>query len=133
MKKVLIVDDDAGVRNFLKAGLEEFYEINLASDGLSAVNLCNEFKPDLIILDVVLPDILGMEVLKKIKENCTDCIMPKILILTGAANFYAKKPSKAYQAELEAKELWIKQYGVSDFLSKPFSFDLLLSKIKSLL
>lgn len=132
-KKILIVDDDMGIRDFLTIGLEETYDLKTAEDGANAIETCKKFKPDAIILDVVLPDMFGMEVLKKIRETPEDFGDPKIMVLTGAADLSKGSKVRAHEAEIEARDLWVQQYGVSDFLSKPFDLEMLLKKVEGAL
>ena len=70
MKTILIIDDDPLIRKTLAAHFssEEDYEITLAEDGREGLQKYEENSPDLVILDIRLPDINGLEVLRKIKE-----------------------------------------------------------------
>ena len=80
MKKILLIEDEVGVVSFIKKGLEEIgYEISVAFDGSTALSMVKNNEFDLLILDIMLPDINGLEVCKKVRE--TDKIIP-ILFLT---------------------------------------------------
>ena len=69
-RKILIVDDEPGIRNLISAYLrKEGYEIFEADDGEKAVKAAHAFKPDLIILDIMLPGINGLEVLTQIRRE----------------------------------------------------------------
>lgn len=68
MKKILLVEDEAHVVSFIKKGLyEEGFEVTVAFDGKSGLNLALENNFDLIILDIMLPEINGYEVCKEIR------------------------------------------------------------------
>ena len=68
--KVLVVDDDAWMRSVLADLLPaEGYEVEQASDGTSAIRLAKEDRPDLVILDLVLPEMSGLDVLRELKKD----------------------------------------------------------------
>lgn len=69
MKKIMVIDDEVGFTRLLKANLEETgsYAVNVENDGARALESVEWFKPDLILLDVVMPDIDGFEVADQIK------------------------------------------------------------------
>lgn len=102
MSKVLVIDDDKNICELLKLYLiSENFEVSLAHDGSSALDKVEETKPDLIILDVMLPVINGWEVLKLIrKDSNTPVIMisaldtteNKIMGLDNGADDYIVKP-----------------------------------------
>lgn len=103
MKKVLLVDDQAAIRRLISEVLEEDFEMMLASDGDDAVDAAKEFKPDIILLDIGLPSISGIDLIPIFKK-----VSPKskILMLTGSIS-----NSTINQA---------KSLGVSGFIEKPF-------------
>ena len=112
--KVLIVDDEPSIINIINAYLKpEGYEIFTASDGNQAVKAAHVFKPDLIILDIMLPGIDGIEVLSKIR-----------------------KESDAYVILLTAKTEEVDKVvgltvGADDYVTKPFSPRELTARVKS--
>ncbi|MCD7711323.1 MAG: response regulator, partial [Firmicutes bacterium] len=69
-KKILIVDDDEGIRNMIRVilGKEQFRRLSVAETGTDAVRHCREWQPDLVILDIMLPDMDGYEVCRRIRE-----------------------------------------------------------------
>lgn len=68
MKKVLVVDDEESIRELYRADLtDEGYEVGLAADGRQALLLLDSFRPNLVTLDIKLPDIDGIEVLRRIR------------------------------------------------------------------
>lgn len=117
MKKIVLIEDESSVVSFIKKGLQEFgFEISVAFDGSTGIKLVDENDFDLIILDIMLPDINGLEVCKEIrKKNKT---VP-ILFLT------ALDSSENIVLGLES--------GGDDYLVKPFKFIELVARIKSLL
>ena len=112
--KILVIEDEKGISNFLKQGLEEEgYEIYLAGDGKMGLDLANSVKPDLILLDWMLPKMFGLEVCKAIRQ--TDSKTP-ILFLTA---------KDTVQETIEGLKA-----GANDYIKKPFSFEELLLRIK---
>lgn len=107
MKKVLVVDDEAPLRLLISATLEdEELEICEATDGLAGLEMAQKILPDLIVLDMMMPGITGLEVCKKLKDS-PETRHIKVLLLT------AKGQQKDREAAWEA--------GVDFFLAKPFS------------
>lgn len=83
MKKILFIEDESALQKTLGEILrQEDYEIISALDGETGLRLANAKKPDLILLDLVLPRIHGFEVLKKLKENAETKAIP-VLVLTN--------------------------------------------------
>jgi two-component system response regulator ArlR len=112
--KILIIEDEIGISNFLKQGLEEEgYEVMIASDGLSGLQLAMKKSVDLILLDWMLPKLSGLEVCQKIRTK--DTTIP-IIFLT------AKDTIQETIIGLKA--------GANDYIKKPFSFEELLELIK---
>ena len=75
-KKILVVDDEEHVRQLFKEELtEEGYEVFLAADGAEAIRMVDEVKPDLVTLDVRMPGMDGIEVLRVLKEKKRDLPM----------------------------------------------------------
>ena len=115
--RVLLVEDDSGVSRFIKKGLkEEGYVVDAAFDGEEGLHLALSQTYDLIILDILLPEMNGYEVLRKIREK--GVVIP-VICLTAK----------------DEKEDIIKglELGADDYLVKPFSFSELLARIKAVL
>lgn len=111
---ILIIEDEPGICNFLKEGLEEEgYTITIASDGIMGIEKFNRIKPDLVLLDWMLPGLLGIDVCKEIRKHDSDT---SILFLT------AKDTVKETIEGLRS--------GANDYIKKPFSFEELLERIK---
>lgn len=114
--RILVVDDDPEIVSFLKRGLTfEGYTVDTAGDGAEALAKIREREPDLVILDVMMPGIDGIEVAKRLRKASA---IP-ILMLT------AKGTVADRVAGLDS--------GADDYLVKPFAFDELLARMRSLL
>lgn len=121
-KKLLIVDDEAHIRMLLEQSLEELededVEILQAANGLDALTLIREEKPNLVFLDVMMPKMNGMEVCSKVKKELgmTEIV---IILLT------AKGQEVDKQQGLEV--------GADEYMTKPFDPDAILRKAKQVL
>ena len=118
-KNILVVDDEPDVVELLKYRLE-FSDFNVitAKDGLEAIKKINEKKPDLVVLDIMMPKLDGFEILKRIKFEPEKFEIP-VIILSAKAGF-----------EDIAKALDI---GAVDYITKPFSGDHLIKSIEKAL
>jgi len=106
VRSVLIVDDEVGVRESLKMILKKDYDIFLAKDAEEAFLQIKEHSPDVILLDIILPDLDGLKVLEKIKQN-----EPDIVVIMITATNTAK-------TAVEAMKL-----GAYHYVTKPFDND----------
>jgi two-component system copper resistance phosphate regulon response regulator CusR len=114
--KILVVEDEQKVAEVLKRGLtEEGYEVEIAAEGMTGLQLAQSGKFDLIILDINLPLMNGLDLCKKLREN--DELTP-VLILTALGM------SDDIVTGLEA--------GADDYLAKPFRFNELYARIRAL-
>src|SRR6266566_4407147 len=89
MKKMLIIDDDRIVASIYRNRFQaEGFQVQLADDGESGLAAVKQFRPDLVILDLMLPKLSGVEVLKRIRADQTTKALPVIILsnayLTGA-------------------------------------------------
>ena len=75
MRSVLIVDDEIGVRESLKIILNNDYEVFLAKNAEEAFSQIKEHSPDVILLDIILPDLNSLKVLERIKQNEPDMVV----------------------------------------------------------
>ncbi|EKD27066.1 MAG: hypothetical protein ACD_79C00896G0002 [uncultured bacterium] len=133
-KKILIVDDEISLRESLGLVLEgSGYDLFFAENGNTALEMCKKVKPDLILLDIYLPDRFGMEIVKIIRSVESLYGDPKIIIITGIANSLEDSKIKSSDAEDTARALWKKQYDVADFFTKPFNFEVLINRINEIL
>jgi two-component system, OmpR family, response regulator len=119
-KRVLIVDDDPAIVEMLQDLLtrDGRFEVRSASNGFDAGALTQEFRPDILLLDFMLPDINGNVVCQRIR-NDPDLSNTKIIIVSGAIS----------EAEIEG----LRTSGVDDFIKKPFDVDKLISRMVELL
>jgi DNA-binding NtrC family response regulator len=106
VRSVLIVDDEVGTRESLKMILKKDYEIYLAKDAREAFFQINEHFPDVILLDIILPDLDGLKVLEKIKQK-----EPEAIVITITA-------TRTVKTAVEAMKL-----GAYDYITKPFDVD----------
>jgi DNA-binding response OmpR family regulator len=112
--KILIVEDDIKISAFLKKGLqEEQYTVDCCYDGEEAYYLITTHTYDLIILDLMIPAVNGVDLCKKLRDNN---ILTPIIMLTA-------------KSSIEDKILGL-NIGANDYLAKPFSFEELLARIK---
>ncbi len=115
--RILVVEDDKKVAGFIKKGLEEeTYAADVAYDGEDGLHLGSEGQYDLIILDIMLPKIDGLEILSQLRDQGRDT---PILLLT------AKDAVDDRVAGLNK--------GADDYLTKPFAFSELLARVRVLL
>ena len=117
-KKILIVDDEPEMLDLLKIHLgNNKYDIVSAMEGESCLKTAASEKPDIIILDLLLPGISGIEACRRLKENDDTKDIP-IIMLTAAGNDMASKGLEK---------------GAVSFITKPFDISNLLSKINAAL
>lgn len=115
-KKILAVDDENDVLLIIKTALiSEGFEVKTASGGADALSIAADFVPDLMILDMMMPEMTGFEVLKQMREQSALKQVP-VIMLTGVAD--KEKIREAINV------------GVSYYIVKPFEFHDLISKVK---
>ena len=116
MEKVLIVEDDEGIADFVNLELKhEGYETVLAFTGRQALDLFEKENPDLILLDIMLPELSGLEVLRRIRKSSRT----PVILLTARGETYDKVNG------LNA--------GADDYLAKPFEIEELLARMSAVL
>ncbi len=106
LRSVLVVDDEVGARESLKMILKNDYEVFSAKDAEEAFLHVKERSPDVILLDIILPDLDGLKVLEKIKQNDPDVV---VIMITA---------TKTVKTAVEAMKL-----GAYDYVTKPFDID----------
>ena len=116
--KVLIVEDNEELLQILNTLFSPFYQVILAGNGEEGLRKANEEKPDLIVSDVMMPLMSGMEMCMKIKNNIELCHIPVVLLTA-----------------LDSIEYNIEgfQQGADDYISKPFNMEMLLLKVRHLI
>jgi DNA-binding response OmpR family regulator len=118
-KKVLIADDNENIREALTYLLEdEGYQLGLAKDGAETIQKVREFRPDILFLDIMMPEINGYDVCRTIKSD-PDLKNTYVIMLTA----------KGQVAEQERG----KEVGADEYVVKPFSPMEILTKIKNIL
>jgi DNA-binding NtrC family response regulator len=114
MKKILVIDDEPIVRISCKRSLSnEGYEVKLAAGGREGIELLEKEPFDLVLLDLKMPDMDGIEVLQKIKDTWPQT---KVIIITGYST-----------VETAVKTL---RLGALNYLEKPFTPDILLKTVE---
>ena len=115
--RILVVEDDKKVAGFIKKGLEEeTYAVDVAYDGEDGLHFGSEGQYDLIILDIMLPKIDGLEILSQLRDQGKDT---PILLLTA-------------KDAVDDKVTGLNK-GADDYLTKPFAFSELLARVRVLL
>lgn len=116
MKKILAVDDENDVLLIIKTALiSEGFDVKTAASGPDALTIVDEFVPDLLILDMMMPEMSGFDVLTEMRAK-PDLKSVPVIMLTGVAN-----KEKIRQAI---------DVGVNYYIVKPFEFHDLISKVK---
>lgn len=120
--RVLVVEDEPGIAGFVRRGLLfEGYEVEVASDGRSALTTLRDDPPDVVVLDVMLPGIDGIEIARRVRAaEMVDRRLPVPILMLTARDAVTDRVTG-----LEA--------GADDYLVKPFAFDELLARIRALL
>lgn len=116
--RVLIVEDDSNLLTLLQQIFEPYYQVNIASSGEEALNVINENQPHLILSDIQMPGISGLELCKKIKQNIDTCHIPVVLLTARTA----------LEHKLEGFNT-----GADDYIMKPFETNILLARCRNLI
>lgn len=113
---ILAVDDEMDVLLIVKTALEsEGYKVITASNGFEALAAAEDAKPDLIVLDIMMPEMNGFEVLDNLRKKDSTVGIP-VIMLTGVSEMIKKK---------EALDK-----GITYYINKPFDYQQLISKVK---
>lgn len=117
--KILIVDDEEHIVELLKFNLEvKGYKVLCAYDGVDGFNLAKEEKPDLVLLDLMLPGIDGIEVCRRMKSD-SELKKTPVIMLTAK--------------NLEQDKIKGLEIGADDYMTKPFSVKELMARVKAVL
>ena len=115
--RILVIDDEFKLLNLIRQELAtQGYEVDIAADGRNGLELANESPYDLIVLDLMLPEIDGVEVLRRLRSQTSSV---PVLILSARSSAEGKATCK--------------EVGADDYLTKPFDVAELLSRVKALL
>lgn len=118
LSTILLVEDNNELRYFLQTILAEFFQVITAKNGEEGLNKAVQFNPDMIISDVMMPIMNGIEMVKGIRANISICHIP-IILLTSKSTV---------ESQIEGFEL-----GIDDYVTKPFSANYLKARIFNLL
>lgn len=113
---LLVVDDNADMRNYLQAILSNYYQVVTAQNGIDALDCLQNLEPVLIISDIMMPQMDGIELLKQVKSNANWQQIPVILLSARAGE----------EEKIEGYEI-----GADDYLVKPFSAKELLARVRA--
>ncbi len=114
--QALVVDDDPRIRKLIRVNLEpRGYRIREAEDGESAIHLFQQYPPDLLFLDLVMPGLSGIEVCRRVREQSD---LP-IIVLSAHDD---------EQLKVEALDA-----GADDYVSKPFSYEELMARVRAVM
>jgi len=106
-RKILVVDDEPDIRTLCKVNLEyEGYEVLEASDGAEALEIVHDQRPDLIVLDLMMPKMDGWEVMKQLKGSAETSTIP-VLFLTSKAD--------------QTSQIQGWDEGIAEYITKPFN------------
>lgn len=117
-KHIMIVDDNVDFREYLVGEMSETYEVSSAEDGRQCIEMLGTANPDVIICDVMMPNMNGFEVVKAIKSNIETSHIPVILLSARTSD----------DIRLEGYET-----GADAYLTKPFKLDILHARIRNLI
>jgi DNA-binding response OmpR family regulator len=119
MTTVLVADDDPDVRDVVVFKLQQSgYEVLVAEDGEAALLLARSARPDLAVLDVMMPRMTGLDVCRELRADAATTRMPVILLT-----------ARAQEGDVEGGFAW----GADDYLTKPFSPRELASRVRAVL
>ena len=114
---ILVVEDDSALREFLCTALEEEFDVECAVSGEEAIEIAQRVRPDVVLLDVMLPGVNGLDVVRRIRSDPALSGIP-VLVMTAFS-------------EIEAGEA--EAAGANRFLAKPFDLLELTAAVKDLL
>ncbi|MCG3684038.1 response regulator transcription factor [Aliarcobacter butzleri] len=122
--KVLIVEDETKLANLIKASIKElFFKVNIAKDGIEGLKKFQSFKPDIIISDITMPNLDGLEMCQKIREESN---IP-IVILSA----YSQKEKLLKAIDLGINKYFIKPFDIEEFLEYLKNLSKNIKKIKT--
>jgi signal transduction histidine kinase/DNA-binding response OmpR family regulator len=117
-KTILVVEDNEDIRFYLKDNLKGMYKVEEATNGKEGWEKIKQLNPDLVVSDIMMPLMNGVELARKIKTGTLTAHIP-VILLTAMGS--------------EEKQLEGLKVGVNDYITKPFTFEILASRIKNLL
>jgi len=114
--RILVVDDNADMREYLSRLLRQYWDVEAVCDGLAALASARAHPPDLILSDVMMPGLDGFALLRELRANSSTRTVPVILLSARAGE----------EAVLEGLD-----YGADDYLAKPFTTQELLARVRT--
>lgn len=146
MRKVLVIEDDLELQDLIKFAFQHMgYEVYQAYDGKEGLAKVKELYPDIIILDVIMPEMNGFEVIEELRKDPDTCLLPVIMLtslshardkITGmklGADEYLVKPVEPYELVARAELLMKKYYDNVDEITRLPGLLFLENQIKQLL
>jgi two-component system, OmpR family, response regulator RpaA len=119
LSKILVIDDDNAIAELIKVNLDLLgHQVTTAGDGIKGLALAQQYHPDLVVLDVMMPDIDGFTVCQRLRQNAATAAIP-ILMLTALG--LTRDKVKGFDA------------GADDYLVKPFDVPELQVRVRALL
>lgn len=119
MRHALVVDDDADIRELVAFKLEQLgFEVLTAADGEEGLRLAEEVRPEIVLLDIMMPKLSGIDVCRRLREQPSTAATPVILLT-----------AKAQEADVERGFA----VGADDYIVKPFSLRELSSRVQVLM
>ena len=116
--EVLVIDDNSDIRTYLRSALSPMYKVSEAVDGKSGLELARRIMPDLVVSDIMMPVMDGLEFCRQLKQDPAVSHIPVILLTARSLD---EQRAEGYE------------YGADAYISKPFSLRLLLSRIDNLI
>lgn len=117
-EQILIIDDNDDIRYYLRSVLEKRYNVLEARNGKEGVSMTQKYIPDLVICDIMMPVMNGLEYCKIIKQTSSTCHIP-VILLTARSQ--------------EAQRIEGFDHGADEYMTKPFSAEVLLARVSNLL
>ena len=116
--RILVVDDNDDIRSYIAQLCHGDYEVFEASNGVAGLEMARKFMPDVILMDVMMPGMNGLDCCKHLKEDRVTCHIPVIML---TARSVESQRAEGYQ------------YGADSYITKPFSSEVLSARIRNLL
>ena len=120
MRKILVVDDEVSICSLVKFALEKegHYKVIISSEGKNALLSAEREKPDLILLDIAMPGMDGLEVLKRLKDNARTVEIPVVMFTARSDEASKETAARLYDEE---------------YITKPFEMEDLKTRIEEVL
>ncbi len=147
--KILVVDDEADYCEMIKEKLSATgeFEVTVLTDATKAEATVNQMKPDLVLLDNVMPGVMGSEIAKKLRQKGSETRGIPIIMVSGKGEFvYTKKgdefkwmpnspivKNRGTLPDAKGAEALAQAYGVNDYVAKPFKIEVLIEVVKDVL